>query len=68
MFNPPQIEYLIRPDGTIVERVIGGDGINCLTNTAIIEAELGAVIQRELLPEYHADNSQSDLHSDIYPD
>ncbi|MFN3926264.1 MAG: DUF2997 domain-containing protein [Pseudanabaenaceae cyanobacterium] len=61
MHNLPQIEYLIKPDGTIVERVINGDGISCVTKTAMIESELGQVEERELLPEYY----EAQVYSEI---
>lgn len=51
------IEYLIQPDGTIIERVINGEADSCLTATSAIEAELGVVEQRQLLPEYYETTS-----------
>lgn len=51
-----QIEYLLKPDGTIIERVINGSDSSCMSATSTIEAELGAVIDRELLPEYYENN------------
>jgi hypothetical protein len=47
-----KIEYLIDKNGKIAERVIDGHGNNCLAATEVIEASLGPVTQRELLPEY----------------
>lgn len=48
-----QIEFIIDRFGNIVERVLNGQGPNCLDWTADLEAELGTVEQRQLLPEYH---------------
>ncbi|NJK60570.1 MAG: DUF2997 domain-containing protein [Oscillatoriales cyanobacterium SM2_1_8] len=48
-----RIEYTIDRSGKITERVLGGQGTNCLAATAAIEADLGTVTQRELLPEYY---------------
>jgi hypothetical protein len=48
-----QIEYLIKPDGTVEERVVGIPGVNCEQATSPIEAKLGAVEKREHTPEYY---------------
>lgn len=48
-----KIEYLIGKDGKVTERVIGGAGVECVTNTSNIESALGEVANRELLPEYY---------------
>ncbi len=48
-----RIEYTIDRNGKITERVLGGQGTNCLAATAAIEADLGTVTHRELLPEYY---------------
>ncbi|HAN45221.1 MAG TPA: hypothetical protein DCQ32_01555 [Cyanobacteria bacterium UBA8156] len=52
-----RIEYTIDRNGKITERVLGGQGTNCLATTAAIEADLGTVTHRELLPEYY-ENSE----------
>ncbi len=54
-----RIEFLIKPDGTVIERVHDGLGNGCVADTALVEAALGEVVSRELLPEYHEtlDNS-----------
>jgi hypothetical protein len=51
-----QIEYLIKPDGTIIERVINGSDQSCLSLTSAIETALGEVLDRELQPEYYENN------------
>jgi hypothetical protein len=48
-----RIEYLIGKDGKITERVLGGSGAECVAATSGIEASLGQVQQRDLLPEYY---------------
>lgn len=51
-----KIEYLIGKDGKITERVIDANGNTCLGTTSAIEAALGQVTNRELLPEYYETN------------
>jgi hypothetical protein len=48
-----RIEFLIKPDGTIVEKVLEGSGNACLVDTAPVESALGEVVSREMLPEYY---------------
>lgn len=48
-----RIEFLIKPDGTIVEKVLEGSGNACIMDTAPMESALGEVISREMLPEYY---------------
>ncbi len=56
-----RIEYRIGKDGKVTETVIGATGTGCVEATAAIEAGLGNVDTRELLPEYaaptHADTT-----------
>jgi hypothetical protein len=54
-----KIEYLIDKDGNIVERVIDGHGNTCLEATEGLEASLGAVTKRELLPEYYESDDRA---------
>ena len=53
-----KIEYRIGKDGKVTETVINGNGETCTLATEDIEASLGKVESRELLPEYNdgADN------------
>lgn len=51
-----KIEYLIGKDGKITEKVIGGSGETCVSTTSGVEAALGSVENRELLPEYYEDS------------
>lgn len=48
-----KIEYRISKDGKITETVIGAIGTSCTETTQGIEADLGEVESRELLPEYY---------------
>lgn len=48
-----QIEYQIGKDGKITETVLGGSGTSCTTATETLEAALGNIEQRELLPQYY---------------
>ncbi len=48
-----RIEFLIKPDGTITEKVLEGAGNACIVDTALVESALGEVVSRELLPEYY---------------
>ncbi|HBB35819.1 MAG TPA: hypothetical protein DDZ80_08455 [Cyanobacteria bacterium UBA8803] len=48
-----KIEYRIGKDGKITETVIGATGASCMETTKGLEQALGAVEDRELLPEYY---------------
>ena len=52
-----KIEYRIGKDGKVTETVINGNGETCTLATEDIEASLGKVESRELLPEYHDDGN-----------
>jgi hypothetical protein len=54
-----RIEYLIGKDGKIVERAIDMTGSGCVAITAEIEADLGKVETRQLLPNYYETSEQS---------
>ncbi|MBD2189947.1 DUF2997 domain-containing protein [Pseudanabaena mucicola] len=69
-----RIEYLIGKDGKIVERAIDMSGSECVAITAIIEADLGKVVTRELLPSYYEQseyildcNAVEQIQYDQYP-
>ncbi|MDX2254049.1 MAG: DUF2997 domain-containing protein [Pseudanabaenaceae cyanobacterium bins.39] len=55
-----RIEYLIGKDGKIVERAIAISGNECIAVTAPLEAQLGKIETRDLLPSYYQ-NSEQDL-------
>lgn len=48
-----KIEYRIGKDGKVSETVINGNGETCTIATQDLEASLGKVESRELLPEYY---------------
>jgi Protein of unknown function (DUF2997) len=53
-----KIEFLIGKDGKVTEKVLNGSGETCTLATADLEASLGEIESRDLLPEYgeFADN------------
>ena len=52
-----EIEFIIKPDGTVEERVRGVNGPDCERLTAAIEQALGEVERREHTSEYYATTS-----------
>jgi Protein of unknown function (DUF2997) len=56
-----KIEYIISKDGKVTERVIDGAGKECVDNTAEIEANLGKVKKRDLLPEYYEESAIAEV-------
>ncbi len=46
-----EIEFVIRPDGTVEERTVGLKGDRCEQVTARIEHSLGVILSREATPE-----------------
>ncbi len=48
------LEFIIRPDGRVEERVTGIVGSSCAAVTAVIEEHLGVVSSRELSSENFA--------------
>lgn len=54
-----EIEFIIRPDGTVQEHVRGVSGSECEKVTEDIERALGDVIKRERTGEYYNPQSQS---------
>lgn len=53
-----EIEFVIKPDGTVEERVIGVSGPDCEKVTETIEQALGEVVKRERTSDYY-NESQS---------
>ncbi len=51
------LEFIIYPDGRVVEKVTGIMGNSCTEVTAAIEAQLGHVVNRENSAEYFAQES-----------
>ncbi len=52
--NLETLEFVIYPDGRVLEKVTGIAGSSCAEVTAKIEAELGVVVSRETSSEYYA--------------
>ncbi len=48
------LEFVIYPDGRVVETVTGISGTSCAEVTAAIEAQLGCVISQQPTAEYYA--------------
>jgi hypothetical protein len=55
-----QIEFIIKPDGSVEERVTGMTGPDCIEQTADIEQALGEVVEREHTSDYYKNQQQSD--------
>ncbi|WP_448560724.1 DUF2997 domain-containing protein [Trichothermofontia sp.] len=53
------LEFVIYPDGRVVEKVTGISGSSCAEVTAAIEAQLGQVLSQETTAEYFAEVPQS---------
>jgi Protein of unknown function (DUF2997) len=48
------LEFVIYPDGRVLEKVTGIVGASCAEVTAAIEAELGTVVSVQTTAEYFA--------------
>jgi hypothetical protein len=48
-----QIEFIIRPDGSVEEHVTGVEGLACEQVTGDIERALGSVAEREHTQDYY---------------
>ena len=56
-----QIEFIIRPDGSVEEMVSGIQGPECEAVTRAIEEALGHITERKRAPSYYGtDGEQSD--------
>lgn len=51
--NMESLEFIIYPDGRVLEKVTGIVGSSCQEVTAAIEASLGVVVDREKTSEYY---------------
>jgi Protein of unknown function (DUF2997) len=52
------LEFVIYPDGRVLERVTGIVGASCAEVTAAIEAQLGNVISQQNTSEYFAQEAE----------
>jgi len=57
MAKREQIEFIIRPDGTIEERVSGVAGPACEKLTGAVEGATGEIIAREHTAEFYKKQS-----------
>ncbi|MCH9056498.1 DUF2997 domain-containing protein [Synechococcus sp. PCC 6717] len=48
------LEFIIYPDGRVVETVTGISGTSCAEVTAAIEDQLGCVVSQQPTSEYYA--------------
>jgi hypothetical protein len=55
-----EIEFVIKPDGTVEERVVGVNGPDCEKITASIEDALGIVAKREKTTDYYNQTESTD--------
>ncbi|GAB4470301.1 MAG: hypothetical protein Kow00124_06360 [Anaerolineae bacterium] len=53
MTGKQEIEFIIRPDGTVEEKVSGVSGPDCEKITEAVEKALGEVTRRDKTPEYY---------------
>lgn len=55
-----QIEFVIKADGTVEEKVTGINGPDCEQVTEAIESALGEVARRERTGDYYNESGTSD--------
>jgi hypothetical protein len=62
MAGKVEIEFIIKPDGTVEERVRGVAGPECEDITRGIEEALGEVAEREHTSAYYDETESADDH------
>jgi len=60
MPSKQEIEFVIKPDGTVEERVVGVNGPDCEKITASIEDALGVVAKRERTSDFYNQTQGTD--------
>lgn len=60
MSKRQEIEIVIKPDGTVEEKVTGVAGSDCEKVTESIERALGDVIERDHTPDYYNQSQGAD--------
>lgn len=55
-----EIEIVIKPDGTVEEKVTGVSGPDCEKVTEAIERALGDVVKRDHTPDYYNQSQSTD--------
>lgn len=56
-----KLEISIKPDGSIVEKVIAGAGSDCAKVTEDLNQAIGNTQSQELLPEYFLEDDDNQL-------
>lgn len=59
MAKRQEVEFVIRPDGSVEEKVIGVSGPQCEAITDSIETALGTVAHREHTSNYYQESDAS---------
>ncbi|MBR8829593.1 MAG: hypothetical protein N5P05_001458 [Chroococcopsis gigantea SAG 12.99] len=54
--NMESLEFVIYPDGRVLEKVTGIVGASCQEVTAAIEAQLGVVVSQEKTADHYRQN------------
>jgi hypothetical protein len=64
------LEFVIYPDGRVIEKVTGIEGASCADVTAAIEVELGVVLSSEKTSEFfaqsHNDTTQNQTRNTLH--
>jgi len=60
MGGSQQIEFIIRPDGTVEEKITGVNGPECEDITRTIEDALGTVVNRERTSAYYNQSEEQE--------
>ncbi|HSN66081.1 MAG TPA: DUF2997 domain-containing protein [Fusibacter sp.] len=53
-----KVEIVIKPDGSIVEKVISGSGSDCTKVTEELNEAIGITKVQEFLPEYFVEDDE----------
>ena len=62
MPGPQEVEFIIKPDGTVEEIVHGVNGPACEDVTKAVEDALGDVEKRERTSDYYGETTHSGDH------
>jgi hypothetical protein len=67
MAKRQQIEFIIRPDGSLEERIIGVEGSDCERITASIEQAIGDILSRERTQDFYSQTHNEDDRNPVTP-
>jgi hypothetical protein len=56
-----KLEIIIKPDGSIIEKVIAGSGSDCAKVTEDLNQAIGNTESQEFLPEYFLEDDDNQL-------